>query len=255
MRQLPGQLPRWRAWWLLIGRPKVLLPIAVVLLAALALHTWLPVGLTVVLTVAARLGYVFATGGRRVGGRRRPELARLVAEAASSVGAPVPIRIGLVAAPVVAARGRYELLIGAPLADRLSAEELRALVAHELSVLARPELEIMLHGLWSRSAATVDPSRYATRVLRELDEFAAAVEQYGDHAAGHVTDPATAARAVARAWLIATAEGMPVRTVEWSPSLALRSARRHPDLTESLLALVGTKLTTARPEAPVPLPA
>ena len=52
-------------------------------------------------------------------------------------------------------------------------------------------------------------------------------------------------RAVARAWLITTSEGMPVRTVEWSPSLALRVARRHPDLTEALLALVGTKLTTA----------
>jgi hypothetical protein len=158
--------------------------------------------------------------------------------------------VGLVRQPVVTSRvaiGHGELLIGAPLVERLTPDELRALVAHELSVLARPDIEIILHRIWSRSVTKIDPGRYATRVVRELDEFSAVVEQYADHAAGHLTDPATAARAAARAWLIATAEDMPVRTVEWSPSLALRVSRRHPDLTEALLALVGTELTTAPP--------
>jgi hypothetical protein len=261
VRELTGQLPRWRAWWLLFGRPSVLVVVAPLLLFGVVSPPrfglgWLAglAGLAAVLTWS---GVELATRGRRIGRRRRPELARLVAETAAAVGAPPPHRIALVTEPVVAARvglGRSRLVIGAALADRLSADELRALVAHELSVLARPRLEIVLYGWWVRSVTAADPGRHAARVLRELDEFAAAVEQYADHAAGHLTEPATAARAVARAWLIATAEQMPVRSVEWSPSLALRLSRRHPDLTEALLSLVGTRLSTARPQ-PAPVPA
>jgi hypothetical protein len=247
VQPLPGQLPRWRALWLLTGRPLVLVPIVVAVLAALSMQRIAPLLALLLLAVLVTVGFAVATSGRRVGRRRRPELAQLVAETADAVGAAPPARVGLVKAPVVQARGtgRGALLIGASLVDRLDPAELRAMVAHELSVLARPDFEIILYRRWSRSVSKVDPGRYDLRVIRELDEFSAAVEQYADHAAGHLTDPQTAARAVARAWLIATSEGMPVRTVEWSPSLALRIARRHPDLTEALLALVGTELTTA----------
>jgi hypothetical protein len=248
VQQLPGQLSRWRALWLLVGRPLVLVPVIAAVLAALARQRVGPVVVLILLAVLIRVGYAVLTGGRRVGRKRRPELGRLVAETAAAVGTRPPARIGLVKAPVVRATvvaGRGTLLVGAPLLDRLDTGELRALIAHELSVLARPNTEIILYRLWSHAVSKVDPNHYDLRVTRELDEFSAAVEQYADHAAGHLTEPATAARAVARAWLVATSAGMPVRTVEWSPTLALRVARRHPDLTEALVALVGTELTTA----------
>ncbi len=248
MHRLPGQLPRWRALRLLARRPLVLLVIILALANCVDLVQPPVWRAPLLLALLGAAGYAVLTGGRRIGRRRRPDLARLVLDTAGAVGVPPPARVALCTAPVVRARagwGRGELLLGAPLVDRLTAAELRALVAHELSVLARPQLEIALYSQWVRSASTIDPGRYDSRVLRELDAFSAAVEQYADHAAGHLTDPATAARAAARAWLVATADGMPVRTVEWSPSLALRVARRHPDLTEALLALVGTELSTA----------
>jgi hypothetical protein len=247
VRQLPGRLPRWRAIWLLTGRPLVLLPLAYLLIVALVQVSALPLVMAAAALLLGRLVYGLVTGGVPVTARTQPELRRLVLDAASAAGVPARVRVGLVRRPVVEARvfGRPELLIGAPLVQRLTPEELRALVAHELSVLSRPALEVILHRIWIRSVDKIDPGRYAARVIRELDEHSAEVEQYADHAAGHVTDPDTAARAAARTWLVATAEGMPVRTVEWSPSLALRLSRRHPDLTEALLALVGTELTTA----------
>lgn len=250
MQQLPGRLPRWRALWLLAGRPLVIVPaLLLVLIAVLRGPTPIVAGL-----LLGAVGYEIASrarSGRRVTSRYRPHLRVLVDAVAADLGAPPPRRIGVTRHPQLRSLGSSQLTVGEPLLDRLTTDELRALIAHELSVQARPALQVLLQGVWARSVTAVDANSYARRAVHELDEFSACVEQYADHAAGQVTDPATAARAVARAWLLATAEGMPVRTVEWSPSLALRLARRHPDLTEALLALVGTELTTARPE-PVP---
>jgi Zn-dependent protease with chaperone function len=251
VQQLPGRLPRWRALWLLVGRPLVLLPALLFVLTAVVRGNPAPIGAGLLVAAVAYALHTRYRAGRRVTSRYRPHLRVLVDAVAAELGTRPPRRIGVSQQPQLRSPGPGRLTIGEPLLDRLTIEELRALIAHELSVQTRPALQVLLHRSWARSVTVVDPNRYARRAVHELDEFSACVEQYADHAAGQVTDPATAARAVARAWLLATAEGMPVRTVEWSPSLALRLARRHPDLTEALLALVGTELTTARPE-PVP---
>ena len=133
---------------------------------------------------------------------RQPGLQALVRDVAAAVGAPVPDRVWLTGAPVIAANaygiGRTELRIGLPLLRCLPVLEVRALLGHELSLLgeARPWTVVKAHAL---RTSNVDRSSVGRRVPRGADAVAAFVADPGrraDRAAEVAAGRAAAVRAL-----------------------------------------------------------
>jgi hypothetical protein len=133
---------------------------------------------------------------------RQPGLQALVRDVAAAIGAPVPDRVWLTGAPVIAANaygpGRTELRIGLPLVRCLPVLEVRALLGHELSLLSEPHpwTVVKAHALWK---SNMDRASIGRRVPRGADAVAAFVadpERRADHAAEVAAGRVAAVRAV-----------------------------------------------------------
>jgi hypothetical protein len=143
----------------------------------------------------------------RVGAERQQSLYRLVRNAASRLGVPVPGRIWL--GPMAAVQGGVgprgaDLVIGLPVVYALSHAEVTALVEHELAVLAAAPSwgSSRRYRRWARvmdDVVTFDDNdrlpRSAASTLRRLGPRAELVERDADAACG---DGAVAARALVR---------------------------------------------------------
>jgi hypothetical protein len=137
----------------------------------------------------------------------QPNVHHLVCDTAASLDVPVPDRIWLGHTPEVMGRvrlGMRELVIGVGATDLLPRDELAALVAHELSVLAawNRTVSIRLYREWARLADQranrgegSDPDERDAMVLERLDALGEAIERDAD---GRVSDARTASLALLR---------------------------------------------------------
>ncbi|WP_434742287.1 M48 family metallopeptidase [Micromonospora sp. SH-82] len=193
--ELPGGLGRWRARWLVARHNGALGPLAyggmLVLLAPVVLFApvmllWFAVQALYELG-AARWGN---RGGVPVTADTHPELTALVDEVARRVGVPPPDRVLLTADPVVTVEvvgGRRFLCIGLPLLACLDRHELRAVVAHRLTLLRyRPaRLVDSLFDLWAEATETIEIETAAATETAGFDEAAATgTTEGGSHRAG-----------------------------------------------------------------------
>jgi hypothetical protein len=217
---LPGGMRVARAWWL-VRRPRRVRAgvIAAVLLYGFLLAslgregvTTLAIGV-VVLVVLTAITSRDSAPGALVTPDTQPALYHLVSQAAGRIGVAMPAKVWLTGLPSVGLRPRHrpQLLIGWPLVASLPAEQLRAVVAHELALLqfGRAPLVIRLLKLWRSQVedtiADEPPPPRIARVLTELDPFASIVESAADAATVGVTDRKTAAEAMVAADNIRTA--------------------------------------------------
>ncbi|WP_433209561.1 hypothetical protein ACQP00_45395 [Dactylosporangium sp. CS-047395] len=138
------------------------------------------------------------------------ELLALVAEVAARVGVARPDAVLLTGFGLIrswASRRRRLLLVGLPLLQCLTVDEVRALVAHELAVVdhRRAHLVVRLRALYEEAVdpLAVLPSPRAETIARATRDFALALERKADQAATSASGMHTAARAVVKADLAA----------------------------------------------------
>ncbi|WP_433609739.1 hypothetical protein ACQP2P_39185 [Dactylosporangium sp. CA-139114] len=138
------------------------------------------------------------------------ELLALVAEVAARVGVARPDAVLLTGFGLIrswASRRRRLLLVGLPLLQCLTVDEVRALVAHELAVVnhRRAHLVVRLRTLHEEAVdpLAMVPSPRAEAIGRATRDFAAALERTADQAASSASGLHTAARAVVKADLAA----------------------------------------------------
>ncbi|MFG2040978.1 hypothetical protein [Dactylosporangium sp. NPDC048998] len=138
------------------------------------------------------------------------ELLALVAEVAARVGVARPDAVLLTGYGTIrswASRRRRLLLVGLPLLQCLTVDEVRALVAHELAVVdhRRAHLVVRLRALYEDAVdpLSVVPSSRSESIARATREFAVALERKADQAASSASGLHTAARAVVKADLAA----------------------------------------------------
>ncbi|MFI5911465.1 hypothetical protein [Dactylosporangium sp. NPDC051541] len=157
-------------------------------------------------------------GGRQPGDPSYPgvpaaaqaELLALVAEVAARVGVARPDAVLLTGFGMIrswVSRRRRLLLVGLPLLQCLTVDEVRALVAHELAVVdhRRAHLVVRLRALYEEAVdpLSIAPSARAETIARATRDFAAALERKADQAASSASGMHTAARAVVKADLAA----------------------------------------------------
>jgi hypothetical protein len=167
----------------------------------------------VLVIVVAASAFASADGRRRYGPIRvlsdqQPGLVTLVADTARQMNVVEPDRIWIVAdarVTAVVAR-RRDLYVGLPLLLTLSDTELRALAAHELSIMSRPRRAVQLYRAWAAARARVDVTdgvskvrRRDVRLVAALDGLATEIGVAADHAAAVAVGRNDAMVAVARA--------------------------------------------------------
>lgn len=165
---LPGWLARWD------GGGPVLVGLAVGLVVWLLDRFVLRLGLTpflivpFALLVAAAVFFIGSAGASSpqlhpLGPRDQPGLSALVAEVAEQLGVRRPVRIWLWAMPNSIVQRpvpwRTELWLGLPYATEMTMDELRAVVAHELTLAERRRSWLVdaLYQLWSDGIAQIRP--------------------------------------------------------------------------------------------------
>jgi hypothetical protein len=138
------------------------------------------------------------------------ELLALVAEVAARVGVARPDAVLLTGYGTIrswASRRHRRLLVGLPLLQCLTRDEVRALVAHELAIVdhRRANLVVRLRALYEEAVdpLSMAPSARAETIARATREFAEALERKADQAASSASGLHTAARAVVKADLAA----------------------------------------------------
>ncbi|GAA0707843.1 hypothetical protein Drose_30675 [Dactylosporangium roseum] len=132
------------------------------------------------------------------------DLLALVSEVAARVGVAQPDVVLLTGHGVIrswASRRRRVLLVGLPLLQCLTTDEIRALVAHELAVVDhhRAHLVVRLRTLHDDAVEPGLPRGRSMAVLRATQHFADALERKADQAASSASGLHTAARAVVKA--------------------------------------------------------
>ncbi|MEV2237721.1 M48 family metallopeptidase [Micromonospora sp. NPDC049891] len=208
--RMPGGLGTWRARWLLARHNG--------LLGAL----FYPLALAVVMPAVLVWGAVLALldiGSARLGNRgavpvtpgRHPELYALVEQTARRLDTPMPDRVLLTAAPTVELTVFYRqrhLLIGLPLLDCLTADELRALLGHRLALLRYRHaglvtglLDLWVDAVRAESYEEGAGLRRATELRTRLADLAAEVQRDADEAAVRA---AGGTERAARAFALAT---------------------------------------------------
>ena len=220
MTDLPGKLSRTRAL-LLIMRLRWRLLAYGVFLAGYAAADFVRLHATrsglllfgVLVIIVAVSVVAAAYGGRRRGPIRvlsdqQPGLVTLVADTARQMNVVEPDRIWIVADARVTAvvSHRRDLYVGLPLLLTLSDTELRALAAHELSIMSRPRRAVQLYRAWAAARARVELAdggskarRRDIRLVAALDGLGTEIGLAADHAAAAAVGRSDAMIAVARA--------------------------------------------------------
>jgi hypothetical protein len=124
--------------------------------------------------------------GRRVTRRNQPALFDLVEAVAQRLGTPMPQRVWLTwnGGVETGAWPWRDLLVGQALVECLSAGQLSAVIAHELTILShsRSWLTRRLHDAWSARVATAGKTGKDATLLARTAAFASAVDESADQA-------------------------------------------------------------------------
>jgi hypothetical protein len=251
-----------------------------------------PVALAVVLVVVVGPLFLLWPRGSRVTVDRHADLHALVHDTAARVGLPPPGRVCLTGRAEVLAVVRdrsLELHVGQPLVRCLTADELSALIAHELSILSHRHAWLLsrLRAKWLSAVddPDLDLSELEAGRMHQLRAVATPMEELADGAASAAAGPATAARAIVLAAVAGSAHlgyaqsmGLPGswwadRAISdldegwrrllsagradpgrsWDATWAAELAARHPFLAAEIESLVGQEPGVAMAPSPVRL--